>query len=111
MLLTPFPLSQTVTPSQAPSPSSVTLFMNGQSHLKESTAWVLHNAYKLTSVFLLLSPIRCLCLSLRIPSAQHPFVLGRIHLDSASTPPSFHLPLCLLPCLSPASLLDRARPC
>src|SRR6218665_622807 len=79
--------------------------------LKESTAWVLHNAYKLIALFLLLSPIRCLGLSLRISSAQHPFLFGLIHLDSASIPPSFHLPLCLLPCLSPDSMLDRARPC
>ena len=29
MLLTPLPLSQTVTPSRTPSPSSVTYFMDG----------------------------------------------------------------------------------
>ena len=36
-----------------------------------------------------------------------PFPFGLIHLDYASIHPSFHLPLCLLPCLS--RLL--ARPC
>src|SRR6218665_3297033 len=79
--------------------------------LKKSTAWVLHNTYKRRPLFLLLSPIRCLCLSLRISSAQPPFIFGLIHIDSASFPPSFNVPLCLLPCLSPDSLLDRARPC
>src|SRR6218665_4142778 len=34
---------------------------------------------QLSHLFLLLSPIRCLCLSLRISSAQHPFLFGLIH--------------------------------
>src|SRR6218665_420321 len=80
--------------------------------LKESTAYVLHIAYKFTPLFLLLAlSYSLLCLSLRISSAQHPFLFGLIRLDSVSIPPSFHLPLCLLPCLSPDSFLDMARPC
>jgi len=67
--------------------------------------------YMYLSLPVALSPIRFLCLSLRISSAQHTSFFGLIHLDSASIPPSFHLPLCLLPCLSPDSMLDRTRPC
>src|SRR6218665_577335 len=80
-----------------------------RSSLKESTAYmyVLHNAYKLTPLFLLLSPIRCLCLSLHISSAQHPFLVGLIDLDSASIPPSIHLPLCLLPRLTCLALVRQ----
>src|SRR6218665_856952 len=42
--------------------------------LEESTAWVLHNAYNLSPLFLLLTPIRCLCQTPHlIRSAPFPF--------------------------------------
>ena len=37
MLFNPFPLSQTVTPSRTPSPSSVTYFMDGSMHKDSKT--------------------------------------------------------------------------
>jgi len=50
-----------------------------------STAWVLHKAYTLTPLLRWLSPICSLWLSLRISSAQHPFLLGLIHCQTVST--------------------------
>src|SRR6218665_2191391 len=80
--------------------------------LKESTAYVIHIAYKFTPLFLLLALSYSLPLSVPphlICSAPFPFWPYTLRL--CSIPPSFHRPLCLLPCLSPDSLSDRARPC
>src|SRR6218665_949771 len=60
MLLTPSPMSQTVTPSRTPSPSSVTYFMDGPKEPKYrtvrsntghlATLWAIFNKIFLTSV-------------------------------------------------------------
>ena len=52
----------------------------------------LHKAYKLTPLFLLLSPTRCLFLSLRISSAQ---TLSFLALYTYSLHPFLHLFICL----------------